>query len=32
VIVHSGTSTFSGSSNAYADPALLDDVLRDFPD
>ncbi|MGO8885792.1 MAG: amidohydrolase family protein [Streptosporangiaceae bacterium] len=31
VIVHSGTSTFSGSSNAYADPALLDDVLRDFP-
>ncbi len=31
VIVHSGTSTFSGSMNAYADPALLDDVFRDFP-
>jgi predicted TIM-barrel fold metal-dependent hydrolase len=31
VIVHCGTSTFSGSVNAYADPALLDDVLRDFP-
>jgi hypothetical protein len=32
VIVHSGTSTFSGSTNAYADPALLDPVLRDFPE
>jgi predicted TIM-barrel fold metal-dependent hydrolase len=32
VIVHCGTSTFSGSSNACADPALLDDVFRDFPD
>ena len=31
VIVHSGTSTFSGSVNSYADPVLLDDVLRDFP-
>src|SRR5579875_3313815 len=31
VIVHCGTSTFGGSVNAYADPALLDDVLRDFP-
>jgi predicted TIM-barrel fold metal-dependent hydrolase len=31
VIVHSGTSTFSGSVNAYADPVLLDDVFRDFP-
>jgi len=31
VIVHCGTSTFAGSSNSYADPALLDDVLRDFP-
>jgi predicted TIM-barrel fold metal-dependent hydrolase len=32
IIVHSGTSTFSGSTNSYADPALLDEVLRDFPD
>ena len=31
VIVHSGTSTFSGSVNSCADPVLLDDVLRDFP-
>jgi predicted TIM-barrel fold metal-dependent hydrolase len=31
VIVHCGTSTFSGSVNAYADPVLLDDVFRDFP-
>jgi uncharacterized protein len=30
VIVHCGTSTFPGSSNAFADPVLLDDVLRDF--
>jgi uncharacterized protein len=32
VIVHSGTSTFAGSVNAYADPVLLDPVFRDFPD
>jgi len=31
VIVHSGTSTFSGSVNSCADPVLLDDVLRDSP-
>jgi hypothetical protein len=31
VIVHCGTSTFSGSANAYADPILLDEVFRDFP-
>jgi hypothetical protein len=31
VIVHCGTSTFAGSTNAYADPVLLDPVLRDFP-
>ena len=31
VIVHCGTSTFAGSANAYADPALLDPVFRDFP-
>jgi uncharacterized protein len=32
VIVHCGTSTFAGSANGYADPALLLDVLRDFPE
>ena len=32
VIVHCGTSIFPGSSNQYADPVLLDDVLRDFRD
>ncbi|NUR86674.1 MAG: amidohydrolase [Nonomuraea sp.] len=32
VVVHCGTSTFPGSSNALADPALLDPVLRDFPE
>jgi uncharacterized protein len=31
VIVHCGTSTFSGSASAYGEPALLDPVLRDFP-
>jgi predicted TIM-barrel fold metal-dependent hydrolase len=31
MIVHCGTSTFAGSANAYADPALLDPVFRDFP-
>jgi uncharacterized protein len=30
VVVHCGTSTFPGSSNKFADPVLLDDVLRDF--
>jgi uncharacterized protein len=32
VIVHCGTSTFSGSVNAYGEPALLDPVFRDFPE
>jgi uncharacterized protein len=32
VIVHCGTSTFTGSVNAYGEPALLDPVLRDFPE
>jgi uncharacterized protein len=32
VIVHCGTSTFSGSVNAYGAPVLLDPVFRDFPD
>jgi uncharacterized protein len=31
VVVHCGTSTFPGSSNELADPALLIPVLRDFP-
>jgi predicted TIM-barrel fold metal-dependent hydrolase len=31
VVVHCGTSVFPGSSNKFADPVLLDDVLRDFP-
>jgi hypothetical protein len=31
VVVHSGTSNFPGSTNGYADPVLLDEVLRDFP-
>jgi uncharacterized protein len=30
VVVHGGTSTFPGSSNAFGDPVALDDVLRDF--
>jgi uncharacterized protein len=30
VIVHCGTSTFPGALNQFADPILLDDVLRDF--
>ena len=30
LVVHCGTSTFPGSTNAYADPILVDDVLRDF--
>ncbi|MGQ0623672.1 MAG: amidohydrolase family protein [Sporichthyaceae bacterium] len=32
VVIHCGTSTFPGSNTKYADPELLDDVLRDFPD
>jgi len=31
LIVHCGTSIFSGSSNNYADPTLLAEVFRDFP-
>jgi len=30
LVVHCGTSTFPGASNKFADPVLLDDVLRDF--
>ena len=32
VVVHSGTSIFAGSANNYADPALLAEVFRDFPE
>src|SRR5919199_5250363 len=32
LVVHCGTSSFPGSTNAYADPLLLDAVLRDFPE
>ena len=31
IVVHCGTSTFPGALNQFADPVLLDDVLRDFP-
>ncbi|MFI5953056.1 amidohydrolase family protein [Cryptosporangium sp. NPDC051539] len=31
LIVHCGTSSFPGSTNANADPVFLDTVLRDFP-
>jgi predicted TIM-barrel fold metal-dependent hydrolase len=30
LVVHCGTSTFPGSVNRFADPVVLDDVLRDF--
>jgi uncharacterized protein len=30
LVLHCGTSTFPGSSNTFADPVLIDDVLRDF--
>ncbi len=32
LVVHCGTSSFPGSTNQYADPVLLDPVVRDFPD
>ena len=32
VVFHCGTSVFPGSTNRYADPALIEDVARDFPD
>lgn len=32
VIVHTGPSTFPGSTGRHGDPVLIDDVLRDFPD
>jgi predicted TIM-barrel fold metal-dependent hydrolase len=30
LVVHTGTSTFPGALNRFGDPALVDDVLRDF--
>jgi uncharacterized protein len=30
LVVHTGTSSFPGATNGYGDPALVDDVLRDF--
>lgn len=30
LVVHCGTSTFPGSTNRYADPVYVTDVLRDF--
>jgi uncharacterized protein len=32
LVVHCGTSSFPGSTNANADPVFVDTVLRDFPD
>jgi uncharacterized protein len=32
VIFHCGTSVFPGASNRYADPILVEDVVRDFPE
>jgi len=30
LVVHTGTSTFRGAQNGYGDPALVEDLLRDF--
>jgi predicted TIM-barrel fold metal-dependent hydrolase len=32
VMIHTGTSVFSGARNKYADPMPLDDIAIDFPD
>jgi predicted TIM-barrel fold metal-dependent hydrolase len=32
VIIHSGTSSFPGSRAGYGDPAMLSDVVDDFPE
>lgn len=32
VVFHCGTSTFPGSTNRYANPEFIEDVVRDFPD
>jgi predicted TIM-barrel fold metal-dependent hydrolase len=31
LVVHTGTSTFAGATNRFGDPALVEDLLRDFP-
>src|SRR3712207_3341972 len=31
-VFHCGTSVFPGATNRYADPALIEDVARDFPE
>lgn len=31
VVIHCGTSVYPGATNRYADPALVEDVARDFP-
>ena len=32
VVFHCGTSVYPGATNRFADPALIDEVARDFPD
>lgn len=32
VVYHCGTSTFPGGTNRFADPLVIEDVARDFPD
>jgi len=32
IVYHCGTSVFPGATNRYANPALIEDVARDFPD
>ena len=32
IVFHCGTSVFPGATNRYADPDLIEDVARDFPD
>ena len=32
IVFHCGTSVFPGSMNRYANPELIEDVARDFPD
>jgi uncharacterized protein len=32
IVFHCGTSVFPGATNRFADPALIEDVARDFPD
>jgi predicted TIM-barrel fold metal-dependent hydrolase len=32
IVFHCGTSVFPGATNRYANPELIEDVVRDFPD